>query len=61
MRHVLDTLVWFGLILMVAAVVYFTPRVADYVSSLGADEEIAYRASRELVLNHQTELSHADR
>lgn len=33
MRQFGDTLVWLGLILVVAAVVYFTPRVAHYVST----------------------------
>ena len=33
MRQVGDTLVWLALIVVVAAVVYFTPRVASYVST----------------------------
>lgn len=33
MRQVGDTLVWLALIAMVAAVLYITPRVANYVSS----------------------------
>jgi hypothetical protein len=33
MRQFGDTLVWLALVAMVAAVVYFTPRVASYVSS----------------------------
>jgi hypothetical protein len=33
MRQFGDTLVWLGLILVVAAVVYFTPRLASYVST----------------------------
>jgi hypothetical protein len=33
MRQVGDMLVWLAMILVVAAVVYFTPQVADYVSS----------------------------
>ena len=33
MRQVGDTLVWLGLIVLVAAVLYFTPRVASYVST----------------------------
>jgi len=33
MRQVGDTLVWLGVILVVAAVVYFTPRVASYVAA----------------------------
>ncbi len=34
MRQFGDTLVWLGLILVVAAVVYFTPRLASYVSRI---------------------------
>ena len=33
MRQVGDTLVWLALIAVVAAVLYFTPLVASYVSS----------------------------
>lgn len=33
MRQVGDTLVWLALVAMVAAVLYFTPRVASYVTS----------------------------
>jgi hypothetical protein len=33
MRQVGDTLVWLGVILIVAAVVYFTPRFASYVTA----------------------------
>jgi hypothetical protein len=33
MRQVGDTLVWLALIAVVAAVLYFTPLVANYVSS----------------------------
>jgi hypothetical protein len=33
MRQFGDTLVWFGLIAVVAAVLYFTPRFASYFSS----------------------------
>lgn len=34
MRQVGDTLVWLGLILVLAAVVYFTPRLADFVAAV---------------------------
>jgi hypothetical protein len=37
MRQVGDTLVWLAMVLVVAAVVYFTPRVANYVASMGAE------------------------
>jgi hypothetical protein len=35
MRQVGDTLVWLAMIGLVAAVVYFTPRLASYVGSAG--------------------------
>jgi hypothetical protein len=37
MRQVGDTLVWLGLILVVSAVVYYTPRFASYVTASEAD------------------------
>jgi hypothetical protein len=37
MRQVGDTLVWLAMILVVAAVVYFAPRVAKYVASSGTE------------------------
>jgi hypothetical protein len=37
MRQVGDTLVWLAMIAVVAAVVYFTPRVANYVASMGSE------------------------
>jgi len=39
MRQVGDTLVWLAVVLMVAAVVYFTPRFADYVSAVSLKVE----------------------
>jgi hypothetical protein len=33
MRQVGDTMVWLGMILLVAAVIYFTPRLASYVAA----------------------------
>jgi hypothetical protein len=39
MRRIGDMLVWLGLILIVAGVVYFTPRFADYVASERAKHE----------------------
>ena len=47
MRQVGDTLVWLGLILVLAAVVYFTPRLADYVATVQSRQErgsVAWRA-----------------
>ena len=51
MRQVGDTLVWLAMISVVGAVVYFTPRLANYVALFGADHgrgcvtchEIAYQ------------------
>ena len=37
MRQVGDMLVWLALIVVIAAVVYFTPRVANYVASEQSD------------------------
>ena len=37
MRQVVDTLVWLAMIMVVAAVVYFTPRLANYVTSKAGD------------------------
>jgi hypothetical protein len=50
MRQLGDTLVWMAMIMVVGAVVYFTPRLANYVAAMGADDsggcgtchEIAY-------------------
>jgi hypothetical protein len=36
MRQVGDTLVWLAMITVVAAVVYFTPRLASYVTAVGS-------------------------
>jgi hypothetical protein len=33
MRQVVDNIVWLGMILVVAAVIYFTPRLASYVTA----------------------------
>ncbi len=50
MRQVGDTLVWLAMIGVVAAVVYFTPRLASYVGSVtdhtrgpNTSSEIAYQ------------------
>jgi hypothetical protein len=51
MRQVGDTLVWLGLISVVAAAVYFTPRLADYVAAASADRGQAHESHRALVLS----------
>jgi hypothetical protein len=38
MRQVGDTLVWLAMIAVVAAVIYFKPRVAHYVRARGSSE-----------------------
>jgi hypothetical protein len=37
MRQVRDTLVWLAMILVVLAVIQFTPRLANYVSAMNAE------------------------
>jgi hypothetical protein len=47
MRQVGDLLVWFGVILMVAAVIYIAPRLAHYYSGMELDtghSDLALRA-----------------
>ena len=49
MRHVGDTLAWFGMILVVAGVIYFTPRLASYVAaSMATQHGAACDTCREL-------------
>jgi hypothetical protein len=38
MRQFGDTLAWFGMIMVVAAVLYFTPRLKHYVAASMASE-----------------------
>ena len=46
MRQVTDLLVWLMVIVVVAAVVYFTPRLANYVRSRDSEPARAAGASR---------------
>ncbi len=46
MRQVGDMLVWLVLIVVVAAVVYFTPRFANYVASEQSEHARDSRTSR---------------
>jgi hypothetical protein len=48
-RQIGDTLVWLGVILAVAAVIYFTPRFASYVKSKGPDRARGSSAWQEMV------------
>jgi hypothetical protein len=46
MRQLSDTLVWLAVILVVAAVIYFTPRFANYVATDPSDRGRDGSASR---------------
>jgi hypothetical protein len=46
MRHVGDTLVWLAMIMLVVAVVYFTPRVARLFASMGTEHGSAWVTGR---------------
>jgi peptidoglycan/LPS O-acetylase OafA/YrhL len=54
MRQVADTLAWLGMIVVVAAVIYFTPRLANYVNASTATAHGAACARcRELACQQQ--------
>jgi hypothetical protein len=54
MRQVVDTLVWLAMIMVVAAVVYFTPRLASYVTSMSNEHGADYVSSAgRLHLTHE--------
>ncbi len=46
MRQVVDTLVWLAMIMVIAAVVYFTPRLASYVTAMSGDRSADYFGGR---------------
>ena len=50
MRQLNDTLVWLGVILVSAAVVYFTPRFANLVSA-GEDQQYRTRAKASVLVH----------
>jgi hypothetical protein len=52
MRQVGDTLVWLAMIMVVVAVVYFTPRVARYVSAMGSAHGATCHTCREIAYHH---------
>ncbi len=55
MRQVLDMLVWLAMIVVVCAVVYFTPRFAHAVAALGSRHGEGCQTCRETaVLNPDT-------
>jgi hypothetical protein len=37
MRQIADTLVWLAMIMVIAGVIYFTPRLANYVTTMSND------------------------
>ena len=51
MRQVGDTLVWLAMIGVVVAVVYFTPRLASYVGSVG-NEHAGDKITSNGIANH---------
>jgi hypothetical protein len=52
MRQVGDTLVWLAMIGLVAAVVYFTPRLASYVGSLANEHSGGKMTASEIAYHH---------
>ena len=52
MRQVGDTLVWLAMIGVVAAVVYFTPRVASYVGSMANEHASGKVTFSEIAFHH---------
>jgi hypothetical protein len=56
MRQVGDTLVWLAMIGVVAAVVYFTPRVASYVGSM-ANEHTSDKVTFSEIAYHHDHIS----
>ena len=54
MRQIGDTLVWLAMITVIAAVVYFTPRLASYVTSMSNEHAVDYVSSAgSLQLTHE--------
>jgi hypothetical protein len=53
MRQVADLMVWLGVILVVAAVIYFTPRFAHYASGTDPDQSRAGLAWRRTIAAEQ--------
>ena len=60
MRQLTDTLVWLGVLLVLAAVVYFTPRFADLVSAV-QDQQYRTRAQASALLHSVDATSHFPR
>jgi hypothetical protein len=48
MRHVLDTLVWLGVIMVAVAVVYFAPRCARSFAAMGTQHGHACKTCQEI-------------
>jgi hypothetical protein len=56
MRQVGDTLVWLAMIGLVAAVVYFTPRLASYVGSI-TNEPVGGKITSSGIAYHHNHIS----
>jgi hypothetical protein len=52
MRQVGDTLVWLAMIGVLAAVIYFTPRVARYVGAMRGEHGRECTTCREIAYQH---------
>jgi hypothetical protein len=66
MRQVGDTLVWLGLIVVVGAVIYFTPRFASYLSvrekdTLDGLDDARARVVRPIAIESAFRHRHEDR
>jgi hypothetical protein len=57
MRQIADTLVWLGVISLVAAVIYFTPRLASYVGAATASTENGSRVTWQQVASETEEIA----
>jgi hypothetical protein len=56
MRQVGDTLAWFAMIMVITAVIYFTPRVARYVGAVDDEHDTNCTTCR-AISHQQVELS----
>ncbi len=52
MAQVRDTLVWLAMILVVAAVIYITPRLASYVGASESEHGRACATCRDIAFHH---------
>ena len=61
MRQVQDTMVWLGMILVVAAVVYTMPRLSKFVASARSDQANDRVTSTKVSLSHHPAFTHRHR